>query len=159
MSRILLFLLMLLAIGCTASKQKPVIDFDIQGLRIGDPIPERLLAKIDAKDIGKQFIEVNEHVKDPDMSVTYTFIDSKLEGVHITFDTVGTSGIVNAYTEKFGAAPTWTKDDERWATKHGEYADFVINRRLNTGEIQSDKYREYYEKLNAADAKATSKKL
>jgi len=126
----------LFAITQTANK-KPlmqVVDFDFQGLRLGDPVPGRLLTKLKNP---KEDLVI-EWLKDIKTSVWYTVLDGNVEALSLDFDNVYQA--IEAYETKFGVKATIREEDAAWMTKNGE---FVISKKRSSGRISSAKYTEH----------------
>lgn len=117
-----------------ANRKPPmqVVDFDFQGLRLGDPAPARLKISNPKDDL------VNELIEGTKSSVWYTILDGKVEGLTIDFDDPYQA--IEAYEKKFGVKARLRDNDAVWMTQHGE---FTLSRKYGTGRISSEKYSKH----------------
>jgi hypothetical protein len=109
-----------------------VVDFDFQGLRLGDPLPARLTVKNPKDD------SVSELIQGTKSSVRYSVLDGKIEAFEISFDSPYQA--IDAYEQKFGVKGTYRNDDVVWMTKDGE---FVLSRQYSNARISSKKYSDH----------------
>ena len=106
-----------------------VVDFDFQGLRLGDPLPARLTVKNPKED------SVSESISGTKSSVWYSVLDGKVEAINISFESPHEA--IDAYEQKLGVKGTLRDDDVVWMTQDGE---FVISKKYSYGKVASKKY-------------------
>lgn len=133
-----LLLFLVFVAGC-AKKETPIVDFDFQGLRLGDPAPARLKIKNPERDL------VVEKIEGTRSDVWYTIMDGNVEALTIGFDDAYQA--IEAYEKKFGVKPERRDGEAVWMTQHGEFA---ISKTYSNARIYSKKYSE--------DASAIAKK-
>jgi hypothetical protein len=132
---VFLFFVLTWGIVAQIANRKPamqVVDFDFQGLRLGDPFPARLTVKNPKDDLVS---ELNQGTKS---NVWYSILDGKIEGFEISFDSPYQA--IDAYEQKFGVKGTYRNDDVVWMTKDGE---FVLSKKYSKARISSKKYSEH----------------
>jgi hypothetical protein len=124
-----------------------VVDFDFQGLHLGDPAPARLKIKNPTDDL------VNEWIEDAKLSVWYTILDGKVEALTIDFG--DRYKAKDAYEKKFGVKGTYKGDEIIWLTKDGE---FILSE-SGSARICSEKYSKHATESVKKNIEDLSKKL
>lgn len=137
------------AIEQMANRKPPmqVVDFDFQGLHLGDPAPARLKISNPKDDI------VNEWIEDAKISVWYTILEGKVEALTIDFG--DRYKAMDAYEKKFGVKGTYRGDEIVWLTKDGE---FILSK-SGSARICSEKYSIHATESVKKNTEELSKKL
>jgi hypothetical protein len=114
--------------------------FAIHGVKIGDPPPNNFPARPQQFDTtGTKFREEIE-VSGKRISVSYEFIDGKLESVFLSFVPESFDDLVAAYTEKLGSRPHHSRE-ETLTTRGGlEYTNVIVRWKTNAGTFSLQKY-------------------
>ena len=138
------------------NSEKPPVEFDFRGMRMGDEIPDRLLAKCKPDELKNRLVTVREYIKDDDLKadVSYSYLDRKLASIYISFS--GIALMDEAYRLKFGPHHKLQDNEYIWNTTDGE---FHYNWKLGYAELKTQAYDEYQSAEYQKDTAKKSKQL
>ncbi|MGV3486916.1 MAG: hypothetical protein ACO1RT_21050 [Planctomycetaceae bacterium] len=121
----------------------PVVSFDIQGMRIGDPLTDEFAySHCPAIDKGKadmycsESIEIGGH----EVFVLFQFADFKLIGVSLSFKPDSYDQIVSAYTAKFGSKPHDLRVEELETRMGAKFENEIAVWNTDVGSFTVQKY-------------------
>jgi len=100
-------ILLVLAAASQAVAEEP-IQFDIRGIKIGEPMTPELRAKIQGApyaDLTDQVVSEGVQMDAGLLFIRYQFLDNKLASVALEFPSTLYPLVVKAYTDKFGVEP------------------------------------------------------
>ena len=156
---------------------KPV-PFDIQGMRIGDRLTEEFRSRhCRAEDKGKPDVRGNDSIEidGKRIFILFQFDDFKLVGVSLTFDPSAFDSIIDAYTDKFGVLPHYTKTTPvktrlgasytnvtaRWITESGPFEVCKYGDSVDKGFawLQSPEFSRYLERKQSQKRSQDAEKL